>query len=206
MENLLKIPIQLYSAQLICDHFEVSEEISAQGVAPTPLSSKDEIAYEVKPKDIMLIPSQRKKVSFEVKPRREGLLEIRGIGFSLSGLVWCRKQFPLKSRKLQNTLQQRVSGAVEVNINSSIQIVSSMPQLQLDFPAIPNTFYLGEIRKYFLTFKNIGKEALKNVAIKLSHPGFFSFSDKLCEKDANHELDSHSHPFFGLLFIYFSIF
>ena len=64
-----------------------------------------------------------------------------------------------------------------------------MPLLSIDFPKLPNQLYQGEIRQYPVTFKNTGKEPLKNVAVKLSHPGCFVFSKSSTDNILN------SNPF-----------
>jgi len=197
IENPLKIPIQLYSCQLICDHFGVDEELSLQGLPPNPLAKNfdDQPPFSVEPIDLLLVPSQTNVVTFELRPLKEGLLEIRGLGFNLAGKVWCRTTFPLQTRKLHSTKQQRSAGLVEVNLSTSIQIVSAMPFLEVTFPTFPKYLYQGEIRKYLITFKNSGIEPMKNLAVKLSHPGFFVFGQSQDPPPPDYQPQEDYNPF-----------
>ena len=179
--NPLQIPIQLYSCQLQCDHYDIHDELSLQGIPSEPLPKDADGAFTVTPIDFLLAPEKSQTISLVVTPLRQGLLEIRGLVFNLCGAVWCCKLFPEKKKRLQTTKQNRVTGATELDLHTSIEIVEPMPLLSIDFPSFPNFLYQGEIRQFNVKFTNIGKESLKNVAVKLSHPGLFVFASGTCD-------------------------
>lgn len=212
ISNPLAIPVQLYSCQLLCDHYGVDEELSTQGLPANPYPT--EKGFTVNPIDILLSPKEiievciyyyindSKLLSFlffkielSVIPERIGLLEIRGIAFNIAGKVWCRKPFPIKKRKLQNTKHNRITGATEIDLNTSIQIVDSMPFLKIDFPTLPNVLYQGEVRQLTLRFSNLGADPLQNVAVKLSHPGLFVFGKEPLTPNSSDELHQNLNPF-----------
>jgi trafficking protein particle complex subunit 8 len=174
VRNPLAIPIQLLSCQLVCDHFGPEEDFNVLGTSSPSLSEEE--SFSVEPVDVLMLPFQTITLSLSVTPLREGLLEIRGLLFSLAGVVWCNKPFPLRKHKLQNTKAQRVAGE-EVDLSTSIQVVGPMPHLTLGFPRFPSFMYQGEVQRFTVSFTNTGTQPLENVAVKLSHPGMFVFGD-----------------------------
>jgi len=175
VQNPLKIPIQLYSCQLVCDHYDPEEELNERGEPPTALPPSEEAAYVVEPRDLLLAPLQTTTLRFSVKPQREGLLEIRALGFQLAGEFWAKSEFPVRTRRLHKTKQQRVSKAVEADLSMSVQIASPMPLLEVDFPKLPAYLLHNEVKKYSVTLKNSGCVGLKNIKICMDQPGFFAF-------------------------------
>ena len=113
----------------MCDHFTPEEGLNEKGEPPTPLPATEEAAYIVEPVDLLLAPLQTTTLRFSVKPVKEGLLEIRALGFQLAGEIWAKSEFPVRTRRLHKTKQQRVSKAVEADLSMSIQIASPMPLL-----------------------------------------------------------------------------
>lgn len=175
VHNPLRIPLQLYSCQLVCDHYSPEEGLNENGEPPTPLPATNEAAYVVDPVDLLLAPMQTTTLRFSVKPVKEGLLEIRALGFQLAGEIWAKSEFPVRTRRLHKTKQQRVSKAVEADLSMSIQIASAMPLLEVDFPKLPPYLLHNEVRKYSVTLRNTGEVDLKNVKICMDRPGFFVF-------------------------------
>ena len=108
-------------------------------------------------------------------PLREGLLEIRSVGFQLGGVVWGRRDFRLQNRRLNRTKEQRQANASEPNLSLSLQITSEMPLLEVESFELPSHLLEGEVRRLTVGFSNRGPVALKNVRVKVSHPGFFEF-------------------------------
>ena len=83
--------------------------------------------------------------------------------------------FPIKTKKLHKTKEQRVNNLIETDYSLCIQVVSPMPLLEVSFPSLGPDLYHGEVKKFKISFKNIGEVALTNLKVKISHPSFFVF-------------------------------
>lgn len=89
--------------------------------------------------------------------------------------MWGKVNFPIKTKKLQRTKEQRVNNAIEIDYSLCIQVVSPMPLLEISFPSIGQNLFHGEVKKFKISFKNEGEVALTNLKVKMSHPSFFVF-------------------------------
>jgi trafficking protein particle complex subunit 8 len=90
-------------------------------------------------------------------------------------MVWGRRDFRLKNRRLNRTKEQRQANAVEPNVSLSIQISGAMPLLEVSQFELPSHLLEGEVRRMTVRFTNRGQVALRNLRVKVSHPAFFEF-------------------------------
>ena len=66
IQNPLQIPVQIYSCQLLCDHYEIHEELSPQGV-PADITPP-EGSFTTEKLDFLLAGSETRTVSTQHWP------------------------------------------------------------------------------------------------------------------------------------------
>lgn len=184
--NPLEIPLQLNNLQLLYDHFDIDEELTAAG-EPIYNLLYNELKQrpppvKMEPIDVLLGPNEQRPITFLIQPLREGLLEIRSLVFQLCGGVWGRRDLPLSKKRLNDSKVQRLGKVYEPDLSLSIQICSRMPYLKFDIPDLPSFVLLGEIVKIPITITNLGEEEFKNLKLKVNHPAFFSWPSSALEK------------------------
>lgn len=176
LKNPLLVPLQLLNVQLLVDHFDLDDQLDDTGRPARPLTSSERaISVDQQPHDVLLEAGKEQKFSFLITPRREGLLEIRSVGFQLGNGAWGRVDLPVAQRRLFESRQYLLQKAYEPNLSTSVQISSPMPHLLVDFPEkLPSFVLQNEVLEMPVLFKNIGHLGFKNLRLKVSDPGFFS--------------------------------
>lgn len=107
---------------------------------------------------------------------KEGLLEIKAIGFCLSGSVFGCREFQLPQKRLNDTRQHRRGVFYAPSLDLTFKITGPMPLLDVHFSQFPFSLLQGQIEKINLEFRNSGKTALHDIRLKFSHPTYFSIN------------------------------
>ncbi|EGG25150.1 hypothetical protein DFA_03398 [Cavenderia fasciculata] len=180
IRNPLQIPLQFNSVHLVATYK------SPDGIEESNMSPLDqvqlqrmengELPFKVETIDILLGPSETKKLKFSIIPLKQGLLNIRGIGLCMCGTIWGKREFKLKQKRLNKTKTQRESISYEQNLSLTFSVTSPMPRLEAQFVDFPSSICFGEMKQAKLLLKNCSnKMGLKNVRIRISHPTLVCF-------------------------------
>ncbi|KAM9944612.1 hypothetical protein ACTFIT_009323 [Dictyostelium discoideum] len=148
------------------------------------------LPFKVEPIDILLLPSETKKIVFSIQPLRPGNLTVKGLGLCMCGAIWGKREFKLKNKRLNKTRQQRESIVYEPNLSTTFRVTCPMPRLEAQFVDFPESLYHGELRQLKLVLKNCSnKMGLKNVRVRLSHPTAICFGSNSDDASCIKKLD-----------------
>ncbi|KAF7724948.1 Trafficking protein particle complex 8 [Apophysomyces ossiformis] len=125
-----------------------------------------------KTKEIILEPLKKRTISMAVVPRREGGILVRGLHYTLNGLVHTFRPFHKKGRRLNNTKEQRMTPTYAADLTLDILVTSPMPLLDLAFHNLPESILSGEVVQAVLEINNKGNKGLTALRLKSSHPSF----------------------------------
>eukprot|EP00026_Physarum_polycephalum_P000876 Phypoly_transcript_00877.p1 GENE.Phypoly_transcript_00877~~Phypoly_transcript_00877.p1 ORF type:complete len:1286 (+),score=165.39 Phypoly_transcript_00877:53-3910(+) len=164
VKNPLQVPLQFTHVHLVgtfhsspdppqvpVHTFKFSFDEFVEFYAPNQPSSPNSaqpdqktLPFRVEPFDILLGPSDTKKLVFAVQPLKAGQLTIKGLGLYMCGSVWGRRELKKKKKKLNRTPTQRKAVMYEPNRCLTFKVTDPMPRLEVDcvnFPGLPPLFY-----------------------------------------------------------------
>eukprot|EP01080_Neovahlkampfia_damariscottae_P003978 gene3978-7234_t len=165
VQNNLAIEIPIEKLQLTANFKPLTEDPEKKSINP----------YICETKNIILGPLEHQKILLQITPTEEGEIYITGIEWIISGSIRGTKVFKLKGRRKNETKQQRATISYEPDTRLNLMVISHQPLLDVSYN-FPERLWNGEIKKLTLEFKNVGKEKMKNLAMKLSHPNFMCFA------------------------------
>ncbi|KAN0050357.1 hypothetical protein ACTA71_003477 [Dictyostelium dimigraforme] len=210
IKNPLQIPLQFNRVHLVATFKEQPLPVDPSIQPPLPvveppqeesnMSPLDDVAmnkmnngslpFKVEPIDILLLPSETKKIVFSIQPLRPGNLTVKGLGLCMCGAIWGKREFKLKNKRLNKTRQQRESVVYEPNLSLTFRVTCPMPRLEAQFVDFPESLYHGELRQLKLVLKNCSnKMGLKNVRVRLSHPTAICFGSNSNDASCIKKLD-----------------
>ncbi|GMH29958.1 hypothetical protein Nepgr_031801 [Nepenthes gracilis] len=198
-KNPLQIPISISNVSLICKHSassdstEVDELNSAanelSSVADgqidedlTKLISRDEgnaenYSFTLSEAEFSLSGGETLVVQLTVTPRVEGILNIVGVKWKLSGCV-----VGFQSFKIDHTKNTAAKGRIKHKLSPSDEmrflVVKSLPRLEGFIHHFPTKSYHGELHRLVLELKNQSNFPVKNMKMKISHPRFLLVGDR----------------------------
>eukprot|EP01132_Coremiostelium_polycephalum_P002787 gene2787-3466_t len=198
IKNPLQIPLQFHRVHLVATYRDSSNPESVEESNMSPLDDKELenmekglTPFKVEPVDILLGPAEIKKLVFSIQPLKPGLLIIKGIGLCMCGMVWGKREFKLKQKRLNKTKDQRSSVMYEPNLSTTFRVTSPMPRLEAVFIDFPDSLFHGELKQSKLQLKNCSnKMGLKNVRVRLSHPTLVCFGANNDDASVLQSLDS----------------
>ncbi|EGC33425.1 hypothetical protein DICPUDRAFT_36746 [Dictyostelium purpureum] len=200
IKNPLQIPLQFNRVHLVATYKENDASNTDGAIEESNMSPLDDenmkrmmdgsTPFKVEPLDILLLPTEVKKITFSIQPMRPGLLQVKGLGLCMCGAVWGKREFKLKQKRLNKTRQQRESVVYEQNLSLTFRVTSPMPRLEAQFLEFPDALYHGELRQAKLQLKNCSnKMGLKNVRVRLSHPTSVCFGSNSNDASVVKSLD-----------------
>lgn len=152
---------------------------------------------------VSLGPLEMRRVRLTAIPRREGLLTIRGVSWSLFDAVHCEQPLRVQGRRLRATLQQRASkqGVYSTDRRLELKVRAQVPQLQGSLEGWPDMgadpLLLGELRVCTLVISTSGSGHATGHASTLrvttSHPALVSFANPAGLGDCADSQDAARH-------------
>ncbi|XP_027176053.1 trafficking protein particle complex subunit 8 [Coffea eugenioides] len=188
LKNPLKIPISISSVSLICEHSSRSNEtnsdlnssidndqlrkLAINGKCSAEASSL--LSSEI---DLQLGAGETIVAQLSVIPNTEGILEIVGVRWKLSGSVsgFCKFGSDLLKKKFARGRRRskKSSGSY-----LKFLVIKSLPKLEGVIHHLPETVYVGDMRRLSLELKNPSNTPLKNLKMKVSQPRFLKVGDQ----------------------------
>ncbi|KAK0585872.1 hypothetical protein LWI29_035426 [Acer saccharum] len=210
-KNPLQIPISISSVTLICELSAKSDEIEAdsnssiselrndvqsQKLTATKDGSSDVSSFTLSEIDISIGGGETIMVQLMVTPKVEGILNIVGIRWKLSGSVVGLYKFESNLVKKKIARGRRKANYSPGNDLKFI-VIKSLPKLEGIIHSLPERAYTGHLRQLVLELRNQSEFPVKNLKMKISQPRFLSVGmhDELdtkfpacLEKKSNSEL------------------
>ncbi|BFG38453.1 hypothetical protein CerSpe_247270 [Prunus speciosa] len=189
-KNPLQIPLLLSSVSLICELSENSDEMQSDANSllsglqndgeSTKLNHRD-VNFEnsllsVSDVGFSLRGGETTVVQLTVTPRVEGILQIVGVKWKLSGFVVGFHKFETNPVKM---IRKRVQKAKHPHSdNLKFVVVKSVPKLEGVIHPLPKRAYVGDLRNLVLELRNKSEFAVKNLKMKISHPRFLNIGKR----------------------------
>ncbi|KAL5545696.1 hypothetical protein UlMin_005383 [Ulmus minor] len=187
-KNPLQIPISVSGVSLICELSATSDEMKSDASSSvsepqneneaTKINSREMSSYfsstEV---DFSLEGGEIIMVQLMVTPRVEGILQIVGVRWNLSGSVVGFYNFdsnPIKKKKAKG--RQRAESSPSDNLK--FVVIKSLPKLEGFIHPLPTSAYAGDLCQLVLELRNPSECAVKNLKMKFSHPRFLSIGSQ----------------------------
>ncbi|KAF5200663.1 Trafficking protein particle complex subunit, partial [Thalictrum thalictroides] len=120
--------------------------------------------------DFSLGGCETTKVHLAVTPQLEGVLNIIGVRWKLSGSTVGYHNFDaiLEKKRVKGKRRTRKSPSS----NLKFTVIKSLPKLEGSIIHMPERAYAGELRRVVLELRNQSKYPVKNLKMKISHPRF----------------------------------
>lgn len=113
---------------------------------------------------------EKTEVELVVTPQVEGTLDIIGVRWKLSESVVSYHNFTPGQVKKQVKGKRKTRRSPSSNLKFTI--IKSLPKLDGCIHHLPQTPYAGELRRVMLELRNQSKFSVKNLKMKINHPGF----------------------------------
>ncbi|KAI9496625.1 ER-golgi trafficking TRAPP I complex 85 kDa subunit-domain-containing protein [Zychaea mexicana] len=187
VSNPLQIAIQLNNIVLGCEHresikpFNEKRDPEAEAydtmVHGTSIDNSNDMysfgPYELQQiNEITLEPMEKRWINLAIIPRKEGSILVKGVHYTLNGLVHRFHPIVKKGKRLNDTLENRRSVVYGQDHTLDIMVTSPMPLLDLQFHNVPETILSGEVVQTVLEINNKGNKGLTALRLKSSHPSF----------------------------------
>ncbi|ERN15998.1 hypothetical protein AMTRI_Chr11g151670 [Amborella trichopoda] len=145
-----------------CDAMEVSNRESNDDCSSF-------ISSEV---DFTLEGDETMMVQLKVSPKMEGILQIIGVRWTLSGSVVGYLYFDSHLAK-KNCSKGRIAASKKTSKNKlKFTVIKSLPKLEARIHQLPLMAYSGDLQRIILEVSNHSDSSVKNMKLKISHPRF----------------------------------
>ncbi|PON63122.1 TRAPP II complex, Trs [Parasponia andersonii] len=189
-KNPLQIPISVSGVSLICELFGSSDETKSDGnnlagefqnddgsveTTSGEMSNKSS-SFSLSKVDFSLEGGETIMVQLTVTPTIEGILQIIGVRWNLSGAVVGFHNFesnPIKKRSSEGRQRANRSGD-----NLKFVVIKSLPKVEGFIRPLPTSAYAGDVRQLVLELRNHSECAVKNLKMKVSHPRFLNIGSR----------------------------
>ncbi|KAG0255917.1 Trafficking protein particle complex 8 [Actinomortierella ambigua] len=196
IKNPLQIPLILTDIVLGCEHststtsftvpVDAAEEahmVLYEQQNPTFSGRVVYTAFDIDRVDRLIMePGETRTLQFEVLPKQEGQIRVMGLHCNVEGQVHAYKEIVKRGKRLNTTKEHMTSKMYAEDRSLNILVAPHMPLLDVAFHQTPEMMLSGEVCQLMLEVKNLGKKGLKNLGVRLSHPGFFCIG---AEKDGD---------------------
>ncbi|KAL5739887.1 hypothetical protein ACOSQ2_029067 [Xanthoceras sorbifolium] len=197
-KNPLQIPISISSVTLICELSARSDEMKSdsnssiselhndeelQKFTASKDGSSDISSFSLSEVDISIGGGETMMVQLMVTPKVEGILNIVGVRWKLSGSVVGLFKFesnPVKKKIAKGRRKAKYSPDNDLKFI----VIKSLPKLEGNIHSLPERAYTGHLRQLVLDLRNQSEFPVKNLKMKISHPRFLSvgMQDELDKK------------------------
>jgi hypothetical protein len=164
LQNTLAIEVPVDKLQLTAKFIPLDPENTSN----TP--------YIAEAKTLELKPLESLKILLKITPTEEGELHITGLDWVISGSIRGTKAFKLKGKRKNDNKNDKNQISYDADTRLDLLVIPSQPLLDVQF-SFPERLWNGEIKKVSLEIKNIGKQPMTNIGMKISHPNFMSFTN-----------------------------
>ncbi|KAK4833890.1 hypothetical protein QYF36_012927 [Acer negundo] len=187
-KNPLQIPISISSVTLICELSAKSDEIESdsnsstselrndvesQKLTATKDGSSDVSSFTLSEIDISIGGGETIMVQLMVTPKVEGILNIVGVRWKLSGSVVGLYKFESNLVKKKIARGRRKANYSPGNDLKFI-VIKSLPKLEGIIHSLPERAYTGHMRQLILELRNQSEFPVKNLKMKINQPRFLS--------------------------------
>jgi hypothetical protein len=141
----------------------------------TPVGSDglDFDAFQLqKIEEMTLEPLEKRTISLTLIPHIQGSIRVTGLHYTLNELVHTFRPFHKKGKRLNKTMEERMSVVHAPDCSLDILVTSPMPLLDIAFHNAPETLLSGEVVQTVLEINNKGNKGLTALRLKNSHPSF----------------------------------
>ncbi|KAE8125213.1 hypothetical protein FH972_020046 [Carpinus fangiana] len=192
LKNPLQIPISISSVSLICELSVRSDEMESDASSKTAelqndddfinLTTNVDMSFEnssftSSEVDLSLGGGETTVVQLTVTPKVEGILQIVGVRWKLSGSVIGLHNFDSNHMKKKNTKGKR-KAKHSPRDNLKFIVIKSLPKLEGFIHSLPEKAYAGDIRHLVLELRNQSQFTVQNLKMKISHPRFLNIGDQ----------------------------
>lgn len=192
-KNPLQIPLSISDVSLICDlsprpdeaeynansstnELHNEEEFRKLATCSRGLSS-DTSSFTLSEVQFSLQGGEMLVVQLAVTPKVEGILEIVGIRWKLSGSVTGFHNFYTDLAK-KKVMKGRRKVRRSPSNSMKFLVIASLPKLDGSILHLPDQLYAGDLRHVFLKLSNQSEFPVKNVKLKISHPRFLTVAKR----------------------------
>ncbi|KAG7958379.1 hypothetical protein I3843_10G018400 [Carya illinoinensis] len=186
-KNPLQIPISISSVSLICDLSAISDELNSDECSSTVGSQNDDdssnlttdrdmssenFSFSSSEVDFSLGGGDTTLVQLMVTPKVEGILQISGVRWKLSGSVVGLHKFDsnMKNKIMKGRRKAKHSPCDDLKFI----VIKSLPKLEGSIHSLPEKAYAGDLRHLMLELRNPSEFTVQNLKLKISHPRFLN--------------------------------
>ncbi|KAL2345307.1 hypothetical protein Fmac_006592 [Flemingia macrophylla] len=180
-KNPLLISIPISGVTLVCKYSASTDEVKSNENESSLEKddeadlfrnrSNDNSSFLVSEVDFLLGGGETTMIQLSVTPRAEGILEIHGVKWKLSGKIVGFHNFEL-SLPNRNAGKGRRKTKHLQNEKFKFMVIKSIPKLQGSIHPLPEKAYAGDLRQLVLELRNPSEFPVKNLKMKISHPRF----------------------------------
>ncbi|KAK3004340.1 hypothetical protein RJ639_018256 [Escallonia herrerae] len=187
-KNPLQVSVSISNVSLICQHSATADEMEPDANSSSSENQNDEVlrklvssrelnsdtsSFTLSEVDISLGGGETIVAQLTVTPRVEGVLNIVGVMWKLSGsLVGFHSLEPNITRKKVAKGSRKLKHSKSSNLK--FLVIKSLPKLDGVIHHLPKTIYVGDIRRLSLELNNPSEIAVKRLKMKISHPRFLN--------------------------------
>ncbi|KAJ6749938.1 hypothetical protein OIU85_000554 [Salix viminalis] len=184
-KNPLEIPISISSVSLICELSATSDETNSDVSCSTSGIGNNEehknlreiisdtSSFSLSEVNISLGGGEAYLVQLTVTPKAEGILNIVGVRWNLSGSVVGFYSFGANYGKKKIAKGRRKAKQSPGNC-LKFMVIKSLPKLEGFIRALPEKAYAGHLQHLVLELRNQSEFSVKNLKMKTSHPRFLN--------------------------------
>ncbi|RKP26919.1 ER-golgi trafficking TRAPP I complex 85 kDa subunit-domain-containing protein, partial [Syncephalis pseudoplumigaleata] len=184
MYNPMRVMLKLSNIALECVHEENTDtdgttasqynahELRKPTDDPNSISSMITLEYFQLENiwEANLQPRERKKMTLKLIPKREGVIQIIGLRYTLDEVVHGYKKFGKRGRRLNSTKAERTQQLYAPDTSLNLLVTPPMPLLDITVKHFPANMLSGEVVQATLIITNGGERDLKHLRVASSHP------------------------------------
>jgi hypothetical protein len=168
--NPLAVPLQFSALRVVALH----EPLPGQ-----TKTSEDEVAFACDSRNVFITAGSSATLRLSITPQRPGMLKVRGLRGLLFGTLPVVLQITPPFVRSSRPIMRSGGGAAHDESRAlDLSVCSPMPLLQCQFEGTSD-LVVGQLVKCCLKLSNSGKNAMRSIRVKTSHPAwvFFSMSE-----------------------------
>ncbi|KAJ2120916.1 hypothetical protein IW147_004705 [Coemansia sp. RSA 720] len=176
VKNPLTIGITLNGFTLDC-HFDAD---AAHDAEATNGNESESPAFAITTVDtVVLEGGQTSMVTVTITTHRAGRLTIRGATYLLCDILPTYKTLKMPGKRLNDTMEQRVTPTYSADTQLGFQIDASFPRLEAVLEDFPDTLMSGSMQRALIRLTNCAQQPCQSIMLWLSHPSFFDVASPL---------------------------
>ncbi|KAJ1750748.1 hypothetical protein LPJ79_002653 [Coemansia sp. RSA 1821] len=182
VKNPLTVGITLSQFTLDCE-FEAADT-----------DSKSQPEFTVSTADtVVLEGGQTSMVTVTLTPQRAGSLTIKGASYLLCDILPAYKPLVLPGKRLNDTLEQRVTAVYAPETHLRFRVDPGWPRLEAMLEEFPDSLMSGSMQRAQLRLINRGTLPCHAITLWLSHPSFFDVTRPHNDSDDDSGQSAYSY-------------